>query len=207
MTTQLEKHRKRAIEMLLSEADKNTPILFDYHLDDQIRELYDLPSRPEGQEPYKGWMVGKKEPEPSHGDISSQGTAFIKRWEGCRLNAYQCSANVWTIGWGHTKGVKPGMKITQLKADQLLGQDLGAYIEAVDDSVKVPLNQNQFDALVSFCFNVGVNAFKTSTLLRVLNQGNYSEAANQFMRWTNAGGRKVQGLVNRRKAEKELFKS
>lgn len=207
MTTQLEVNRKKAVDILLREADNQSPIPFDYQLDDCLRELHDLPPRPDGQKPYVGWMVEGKEPEPSQGDISSQGLNFIKKWEGCRLKAYRCSANVWTIGWGHTKSVTPGMTITQLGADQLLDQDLEKYIKAVRNYVKVSLNQNQFDALTSFCFNVGIGAFQNSTLLRVLNQGNYQKAANQFLRWNQAGGKVIQGLVNRRKAEKELFES
>ena len=207
MTTQLEINRKKAIEMLLPEADKYNPTLFDYHLDDYVRELYDLPSRPEGQEPYQGWMVGEKESETPQLKISREGISFIKRWEGCRLKAYQCSARVWTIGWGHTKTVKSGMVITQARANELLAEDLIEYDQAVINFVKVNLTQNQRDALVSFCFNVGIGAFHKSTLLRVLNQGNYSEAANQFMRWNRAGGKIVQGLNNRREAERKLFLS
>lgn len=207
MATQLELNRKRAVEMLLKEADKENPTSFDYLFDDQIRELYDLPPRPPGQEPYVGWMVGDKEAEQSQLRISAQGINFIKRWEGCRLTAYLCPANIPTIGWGHTKGVKLGMKITQIEADTLFLEELKHYDQAVSNSVKVSLSQNQFDVLVSFCYNVGVGAFKDSTLLRVLNQHNYAEAANQLLRWDKAGKKVIPGLTYRREAEKELFES
>ena len=206
--TQLESLRQRAVEILLSKADNLHPMLIDYHLDDFLRNQLDLPTRPENQDPYEGWMVGQKESTSSTQlSISQTGISFIKKWEGCRLKAYQCSAHVWTIGWGHTAGVKPGMVIDQSKADSLFLVDIKQYEQAVTQYVQVPLNQNQYDALVSFCYNVGIGAFQKSTLLRVLNQQNYDEAANQFLRWTRAGNKVIQGLVNRRTDEKELFLS
>ena len=207
MTTQLEINRKKAIDILLKKANNQTPIPFDYLLDDYLRELLNLPARPDGQSPYVGWMIGQKEFEDPDNTISWSGVDFIKNWEGCKLRAYLCSANVWTIGVGHTQGVTPGMTITQSEANKLFLKDINLFEQAVSKSVKVSLNQNQFDALVSFCFNVGVGAFKGSTLLRVLNQGNYTEAANQLLRWNKVGVNIVPGLVNRRRAEKELFLS
>ncbi len=136
---------------------------------------------------------------------SQKGIDLIKRFEGCRLNAYKCPANVWTIGYGHTYGVKEGQTITQKQAEDLLKDDLKSFEAAVNNYVKVPLTQGQFDALVSFSFNVGNEALRTSTLLRLLNQGKYEEAAEQFSRWVYASGKKLDGLVRRRKAEKELF--
>jgi len=138
--------------------------------------------------------------------ISESGLEMLKGHEGLRLKSYKDSAGVWTIGYGHTgEDVSPGMKITRNRATKLLKMDLKRFEEAVIKNVEVPLNQNQFDALVSFSFNVGVNAFKNSTLLEELNKGNYKEAENEFMCWVYAGGRRLQGLVNRREEESALF--
>lgn len=136
---------------------------------------------------------------------SQKGIDLIKQFEGCRLSAYKCPAGVWTIGYGHTYGVKAGQKISQKQADEFLKEDLKSFEAAVNKYVKVSLTQNQFDALVSFSFNVGSEALRTSTLLRLLNQGKYEEAAEQFDRWVFVSFKKLDGLVRRRKAEKELF--
>ena len=205
--TKLVEQRKRAIEILFKKADRQTPMLVDYHLDEFCRQALNLPDLPAGQLPYEGWMVGKKQANFSPSEISVGGEALIKRWEGCRLKAYQCSANTWTIGWGHTKGVKRGDRISQAKADALFLEDIKQYERCVAKAVSAPINQNQFDALVSLCYNIGCSAFRHSTLVRLLNQKNYTDAANQFNRWTIAGGRRIQGLVNRRKQEKSLFES
>ena len=139
-------------------------------------------------------------------NISQNGINLIKNFEGCRLEAYQCSAGVWTIGYGHTgSDVTKGRKITQDEAETLLKQDLTVHCNNVSSLVKVSLNQNQFDALVSFEFNVGYGNLSTSTLLKLLNKGDYAGAANQFERWIYAGGKVLEGLKKRRKAEKELF--
>lgn len=142
--------------------------------------------------------------------ISDVGVNLIKDFEGCYLTAYRCPAGVLTIGYGTTEAIdgKPiteGMTITQKQADELLVKNLKTYEKAVNDYVKVNLNQNQFDALVSFTYNVGCNALKTSTLLQLLNEGDYKEASEQFERWKYAGGKVLNGLIRRRKAEKELF--
>lgn len=142
---------------------------------------------------------------------SDHGIAFIKRWEGVKLKAYQCSANVWTIGVGHTAAMgnpKPvaGMKITEAEADDILRRDLRSVESDVIAAVKVHLNQRQFDTLVSFVFNVGSGALNKSTLLKKLNAGKYDEVPSELMKWTRAGGRVVQGLVNRRKAEADLWR-
>ena len=118
---------------------------------------------------------------------SQKGIDLIKQFEGCRLSAYKCPAGVWTIGYGHTYGVKAGQKISQKQAEEFLKDDLKSFEAAVNNYVKVPLTQNQFDALVSFSFNVGSEALRTSTLLRLLNQGKYEEAAEQFDRWVSRG--------------------
>lgn len=138
--------------------------------------------------------------------ISDKGIHLIKNFEGCRLTAYRCPANILTIGYGHTGcDVFAGQKITQEEAERLLRQDLTVHCNNVSQLVKVPLNQNQFDALVSFEYNVGYGNFKNSTLLKLLNQGKYKEASEQFGRWKFAGGKVLAGLVKRREAEKALF--
>lgn len=136
---------------------------------------------------------------------SSKGINLIKEFEGLELEAYLCPANVWTIGYGHTKTVTKGMVISEEGAEELLKQDLRHYENGINKHVKVELNQNQFDALVSFSYNLGVFALRTSTLLRVLNEGDYEEAANQFGRWVRANGKVLNGLVRRREAERSLF--
>lgn len=141
-------------------------------------------------------------------NISEKGIKLIKDFEGCSLNAYKCPANVWTIGYGHTgANVHRGMKITQKEADNMLKQDLTVHCNNVSKLVQVPLNQNQFDALVSLEFNIGYGAFKNSTLLKLLNQKRYHEASSQFDRWVYAGKTKLAGLIRRRNSEKQLFLS
>jgi len=138
--------------------------------------------------------------------INAEGLAHIKRWEGLRLSAYKDVVGIWTIGYGSTgTHVKPGMKITEAQAEKLLRDDLDRFEKSVERSVKVPLTDNQFAALVSFAFNVGTGAFERSTLLKKLNAGDYDAVPGQLMRWVNAGGKKVQGLVNRRAAEGGLW--
>lgn len=138
---------------------------------------------------------------------SLRGQDLIKEFEGLRLNAYQCSAGVWTIGYGCTSNVKSDDVVTEIQAGELLIRDLSRVENALIKHVHVPLNQNQFDALVSFTFNVGIHAFCHSTLLEKLNAGDYSDAAHQLLRWVQV--RKVcqPGLVRRREKEKELFES
>lgn len=139
-------------------------------------------------------------------NISQKGIDLIKNFEGCRLNAYKCPAGVWTIGYGHTGSeVKPGLKITQAEAEKILKSDLVVHCNNVSKLVKVPLNQNQFDALVSFEYNVGYGNFSKSTLLKLLNQKKYKEASGQFEKWVYANKKILSGLVKRRKAEKDLF--
>ncbi|WP_426762560.1 lysozyme [Hafnia paralvei] len=143
---------------------------------------------------------------------SENGINLIKKFEGCRLTAYQDSVGVWTIGYGWTQPVdgKPvgkGMTITQQKADDLLKQGVIQYEAGVYGLVTVQLNQNQYDALVDFAYNLGVNALKGSTLLKKLNAGDYAGAANEFTKWNKAGGKELAGLTRRREAEKSLFLS
>lgn len=133
----------------------------------------------------------------------------IKQWEGLRLRSYQDSAGVWTIGYGHTSDasfkVGPGQTITEAKATELLRVDLREAEQAIDRVVTVPLNDNQFGALVSFAYNVGNAAFRKSTLLRKLNAGDYDAVPSELAKWNKAGGKVVQGLVNRRAAEAGLW--
>lgn len=138
-------------------------------------------------------------------NTSKTGIELIKKFEGCVLKSYKCPAGVWTIGYGHTSGVKEGQTITKTQAEDYLKQDIRSSEVTVNNLVNVSLNQNQFDALVSFCYNLGSGNLKKSTLLKELNKGNYKEAAEQFDRWIYAGGKKLTGLVRRRAAEKELF--
>jgi lysozyme len=144
-------------------------------------------------------------------NVSKYCIELVKKLEGCILEAYKDQAGVPTIGVGHTGGVYMGQKITQAQADELLRKDLAEFVEAVNSLVKVPLNQNQFDALVIFSFNVGKGALAKSTLLKKLNAGDYKGAAEQFDVWNKITdpdtGKKVvsQGLANRRNAEQALF--
>lgn len=142
--------------------------------------------------------------------LGQAGFNLIKEFEGLYLTAYKCPAGVWTIGFGTTgkvdgKAIGKGMKITKAKAEQLLRKDVEQFEQSVDNLVKVPINQNQFDALVSFAYNVGSGALKGSTLLKKLNQKNYQGAANEFLKWNKAGGKILAGLRRRREAERKLF--
>lgn len=135
----------------------------------------------------------------------SRGIALIKEFEGLRLTAYRCAADVWTIGYGHTAGVKNGDTITAGEAEALLINDIASSEQAVSQAVTAPLNQSRFDALVSLVFNIGQGNFRRSTLLKKLNNLDYTGASDEFLRWTHAGGKVVPGLVRRREAEKALF--
>lgn len=144
--------------------------------------------------------------------ISKNGIELIKRFEGLRLKAYQDSVGVWTIGYGWTqpvdgKKVGPGMQIDQATADRLLKCGVVQYEQGVNQLVKVKITQGQFDALVSFAYNLGLRSLSTSTLLQKLNDGDKQGAADQFGRWVNAGGKRLDGLVARRAAEREMFLS
>lgn len=138
---------------------------------------------------------------------SQKGLDLIKEFEGLRLTAYLCPAKVWTIGYGTTSGVTKGTVITKERAEELLRQDVRKFEDSVTRLAKVKLNQHQFDALVSFAYNVGSGALGSSTLLRVLNAGDYDAAAGQFERWNKAGGQVLAGLTRRRAAERKLFEA
>ena len=138
--------------------------------------------------------------------ISDEGLDLIKRFEGLELKAYQCATGVWTIGYGYIKGVQEGDVWDADKADYMLFRELEEeYQNYVNDYVHVPINQCQFDALCSFVYNLGGNALKSSTLLKVLNSGDYNGVPEQIMRWNKAGGKVLAGLTRRRTAEAELF--
>ena len=137
--------------------------------------------------------------------ISQDGINLIKGFEGCRYTAYQDSAGVWTIGYGHTAKVFEGMRITPDEAMQYLTEDLIEYENYVSHYVTVPLTQHQFDALVSFTYNLGPGTLARSDLLAVLNAGQYDNAADMFTEYDQAGGEEVPGLRRRRQAERDLF--
>lgn len=136
---------------------------------------------------------------------SDAGLDLIKSHEGLRLDAYLCPAGVWTIGYGHTGTARPGMRITNEQADELLRLDVEKFEECVRNALQVEVTQGQFDALVSFAFNVGCGALRGSTLLRLLNQGDFDGAAAQFARWNRGGGQVLAGLARRREDERALF--
>ena len=137
--------------------------------------------------------------------ISNKGIDLIKHFEGCETEAYLCPAGVPTIGYGHIKGVQMGDVITGAQAEEMLVEELTEYENYIHDCVTAPLNQNQFDAMVSWVFNLGVGNLKSSTLLKTLNIGNYRGVPEQIMRWNKAGGKVLEGLTRRRQAEADLF--
>lgn len=142
--------------------------------------------------------------------INEDSKKLIQFFESCSLVAYQCPAKIWTIGWGATKyadgtKVKPGDKITQQQADELLLHLLSEFETGVKKLVTVPLNENQYGALVSFAYNCGLANLKSSTLLKKLNESDYDAADKEFSKWVKAGGKELPGLVKRRKKEAELF--
>lgn len=135
---------------------------------------------------------------------------LIKSFEGLRTNAYLDAVGVWTIGYGHTAMAGPpkpvrGRKITVQEAEDLLLHDLRKYEKPVIDLVKVPLNDNQYGALVSFVYNLGEGNFRSSTLLKKLNRGDYKSVPSEMMKWDKAGGKRLTGLTRRRKEEGKLF--
>ena len=148
----------------------------------------------------------KKPPAPRPTKLSKHGAQFIAGFEGFRGTAYWDSyGDVWTIGYGHTHAVHEGQRVTKAKALKLLEEDAARAATAVRDLVHVRLTQNQFDALVSFVFNLGAGALAESTLLKKLNKGNYKGARHEFGKWNHSGGVVLAGLSRRRKAEAALF--
>ena len=138
-------------------------------------------------------------------NISEEGLSLIKKFEGCELKAYRCAANVLTIGYGSTKGVTEDMEITKEEAESILKEEMHEYEGYVNDMVKVPLKQNQFDSIVSWVFNLGSTNLSSSTLLKKLNNSEYDEVPSQIKRWNKAGGKVLDGLIRRREAEALLF--
>ncbi|MEL6228757.1 MAG: lysozyme [Cyanobacteria bacterium J06627_3] len=143
--------------------------------------------------------------KPRTRQTNSSGVNLIKSFEGLRLKAYQDAVGVWTIGYGTTRGVKPGQEITEAQAEALIKTDLARFERDVSQAVRVSINDNQFAALVSFTYNVGSGAMRSSTLLKKLNRRDINGAANEFPRWNRAGGRVLAGLTRRRNAERALF--
>lgn len=144
--------------------------------------------------------------------MSPKGRQLLTAREGNVLTAYQDGGGVWTIGVGHTAAAglpKPvkGMKISAIESDAILSRDLGQYERAVDEAVQIVLNQNEFDALVSLCFNIGIGAFRKSTLVKRLNAGNRKAAAEQFLVWNKDNGKTIRGLTTRREGERAQFLS
>jgi lysozyme len=138
-------------------------------------------------------------------NISEEGISLIKKFEGCELRSYQDAVDVWTVGYGHTKDVKPGQMITKEEAEEMLIEELTEYCSYVETAVEVPLHQNQFDALVSWTYNLGPTNLNSSTMLKKLNAGEYEDIPEQIKRWNKAGGKVLPGLERRRLAESLLF--
>jgi lysozyme len=138
-------------------------------------------------------------------NISQEGLDLIKKFEGCELKAYQDSVGVWTIGYGHTKGVEEGQEITQDEAEDMLASELDEYEGYIRDMVECDLEQNQFDALVAWVYNLGPTNLRSSTMLKRLNKKDFDDVPNQIKRWDKAGGKVLAGLVRRREAESLLF--
>ena len=136
---------------------------------------------------------------------SEKGLALIRSFEGLRLAAYRCPAGVATVGFGSTKGVKMGDTVTKAQAEAMLCDDVQRFVDHIEALVKVPLNQNQTDALAAFVYNIGPAAFAKSTMLKLINQRLFDDAANQFIRWNRAGTEVLAGLTRRRMAERDLF--
>lgn len=130
---------------------------------------------------------------------------LVQEYEGYRSKAYICPAGIWTIGFGHTGGVKEGQTITEEEAINLLKQDLAKTQNELSNTVQVPVSKNQFIALMSFTFNIGITKVRTSTLMKYLNQGEYALAGKQLLRWVYANGVKLPGLEKRREAEYKIW--
>lgn len=142
--------------------------------------------------------------------VNAATLALIKSFEGWRDTAYKDAVGVWTIGFGHTSmagppEVKPGMKINKAEGEAILARDLVKYENAIRNYVRVPLNENQFGALVSWCYNVGPGNVAKSTLVKRLNAGQYDAVPAELLKWNKAGGKVLKGLTRRREAEAVLF--
>ena len=138
--------------------------------------------------------------------LSKTGIELLKHFEGCELKAYQDSVGVWTIGYGHTKGIYEGLEITQSEAEKMLQDELPEYEGYVTDKVVPMLQQHEYDALVCWVYNLGPTNLSSSTLLKRLNAGEFNDVPFQMKRWDKAGGQPLLGLTRRRNAEALLFK-
>lgn len=136
---------------------------------------------------------------------SEEGKALIKKFEGCELKAYLCPAQVWTIGYGHTAGVNEGDVCTQEDADRMLSEDLEEFEGYVREAVDVALEQNEFDALVAWTYNLGPGNLQSSTMLKRINENKFEDVPSEMRRWNKSGGKVLDGLVRRREAEALLF--
>lgn len=132
---------------------------------------------------------------------------LIKKWEGCKLLPYQDQGGVWTVGYGSTSDVDPGVPISQAEAESRLCEEIEAWEKCINSAVLAQLTQNEFDALVSFVHNIGCAAFRKSTMLAKINASDYDGAAQEFLKWDHVNGKEVDGLKNRRYAEQRLFES
>lgn len=138
---------------------------------------------------------------------TKSGYDLTKHWEQCRLVAFKHKGDVWTIGWGHTRGVHEGQTCTQAEADAWLVADLVFAQLEVQTHVSIPITQNEYNALVDFVYNLGGGAFEKSTLRADLNAGNFAAAADEFKKWDHAAGKELAGLLARRQEEAELFRT
>ena len=138
--------------------------------------------------------------------LSKTGIELLKHFEGCELKAYQDSVGVWTIGYGHTKGIYEGLEITQSEAEKMLQDELPEYEGYITDKVVPMLQQHEYDALVCWVYNLGPTNLSSSTLLKRLNAGEFNDVPFQMKRWDKAGGQPLLGLTRRRNAEALLFK-
>jgi lysozyme len=197
--------RRKAIDILVAKYPGGFYQSLDYLIDEECRKLLNLPPRPDNADPYVQWMMDKPSNEKTVHKLSPTGVGLIKSYEGCKLTAYKCPAGVWTIGYGHTRTARPGMTITQAEANRLFEEDVSKFEASVRNLVKVTLNQGQYDALVSLCYNIGAEALRRSSLLRFLNQGRHNTAALELLRFVYAGKQRLPGLVARRNKEYDLF--
>ena len=136
---------------------------------------------------------------------SEEGLELIKSFEGCETTAYQDSVGVWTIGYGHTKGVEEGQTCSIEDAETMLSDEMDEYEGYINNMVKVEREQHEFDALVAWGYNLGPTNLGESTMLKVLNDGQFDRVPDEMRRWNRAGGQVLQGLVRRREAEALLF--
>ncbi len=139
--------------------------------------------------------------------ISDEGLELIRHFEGCETTAYQDSVGVWTIGYGHTKGVAEGQTCSLEDAETMLSDEMDEYEGYINSMVDVELEQNEFDALVAWVYNLGPTNLGESTLLKILNAGDKPGVPEQIKRWNRAGGQVLEGLVRRRSAESLMFEN